>query len=179
MRERISNYKDGTDSDRLRFAPEVAGILARFFAECGGPLTERTGGWDVASVVPSAGGREPPHPLEVVLDAEAHGSVPNREVLLTHVGEVGHRAPNEGAFRVSSDVDSGRVLLLDDVYTTGAEAQSAASALDAAGAQVIAIVVIARRINPDYSEAHGRMWDRQTKIPFRFTDPPWWAEKSR
>jgi orotate phosphoribosyltransferase len=67
-----------------------------------------------------------------------------------------------------------RVLLLDDVYTTGARAQSAAFALRAAGAVVPAVLVIGRRVNPEWRDEVDVIWQRQTAIPFRFEDPPWW-----
>jgi hypoxanthine phosphoribosyltransferase len=49
------------------------------------------------------------------------------------------------------DIEGKRVLLLDDVYTSGASIQSAASTLALAGARVIAGVVVARFINPDFA----------------------------
>ncbi len=50
----------------------------------------------------------------------------------------------EGAFRVPRGKDvPARVLLLDDVYTSGATAQAAASALKIAGADHIVVVTIA------------------------------------
>jgi adenine/guanine phosphoribosyltransferase-like PRPP-binding protein len=176
MRERITNYKDGSDAERQRYAPEVAAIVDRFFAEFGNRLAAKTGGWDSLCVVPSSKGRPLPHPLEAALDSFPTSFTPAREQLLTGgVGKVGHRDPNENAFLVSTDVRGERILLLDDVYTTGAEAQSAASVLEVAGATVVGILVIARRINPGYSPRHRKLWDRQVSIPFRFTDPPWWA----
>jgi orotate phosphoribosyltransferase len=79
------------------------------------------------------------------------------------------------AFRPVVDVTGWGVLLLDDVYTTGARSQSAASALTLAGALVVAIVVIARRVNPAYKPGVQALWDRQRAIPFSFTALPWWA----
>lgn len=175
MRDRLTYYKDGDDAERAKYAPEVASILERFFAENDSRLVNVTGGWDSACVVPSES-RVPPHPLELALSAWPATHVPNREVLLErHVGRLGHRALSDDAFRTLIDVAGRRVLLLDDVYTTGARSQSAASALSIAGAQVVAIVVIARRINPTFMPGVQALWDRQVTIPFSFTDAPWWA----
>ncbi len=49
------------------------------------------------------------------------------------------------AFAATGSV-SARVLLVDDVYTTGATANAAASALRKAGAREVAIVTFARTI---------------------------------
>ncbi|MGW2492183.1 hypothetical protein ACWCV9_33910 [Streptomyces sp. NPDC001606] len=43
------------------------------------------------------------------------------------------------------------VLLIDDTWTTGNHAQSAAASLKAAGANSVAIVVLGRRLNIDYA----------------------------
>ena len=61
-----------------------------------------------------------------------------------------------------------RFLLVDDVYTTGARSQSAASALQLAGGLVVAIVVIGRRINVEYNEFTERVWNRQQDQEFNF-----------
>ncbi len=53
-----------------------------------------------------------------------------------------------GAFRVAKgyDIKGARVLLVDDVLTTGATCDSAAKALKTAGAASVAVVVLARTI---------------------------------
>jgi len=50
-----------------------------------------------------------------------------------------------GAFAASSDVP-GRICLVDDVYTSGATASAAASALRAAGAGKVEVVTFARAL---------------------------------
>jgi hypothetical protein len=49
------------------------------------------------------------------------------------------------------------VLLIDDTWTTGASAQSAASALKAAGAATVAIVVIGRHLNREWHHNDRRL----------------------
>jgi hypothetical protein len=175
MRERLTNYKDGDEDERQRYAPEVAAIVDRFFAEHGDRLRDKTGGWDIACVVPSES-REPPHPLELALSQLPATSTPAREVLLAcDIGAVGHRLLSDDAFGATRDVSGLRILVMDDVYTTGGRAQSAASALTLAGASVPAILTIARRVNPDWQPGVRVMWDRQKALQFSFVDLPWWV----
>jgi orotate phosphoribosyltransferase len=77
---------------------------------------------------------------------------------------------SDSGFDVAENVTGKKLLLLDDVYTTGSRSQSAASALTAAGANIVGIMVIGRRVNPDYSEDAMRVWARQSAVPFRFQD---------
>jgi predicted amidophosphoribosyltransferase len=175
MRDRMTNYKNGSEDEQRRYAPEVASILDRYFAEFGDRLQARTGGWDVACVVPSES-RVPPHPLESAMSGLPATHVPVREALLErHIGNLGHRVLSDDAFRTTKNVAGKRILLLDDVLTTGARSQSAASTLTIAGAQVAAVVVIGRRVNVEWNTGVQVLWDRQTLAPFTFTDPPWWA----
>jgi orotate phosphoribosyltransferase len=49
------------------------------------------------------------------------------------------------------------VLLIDDTWTTGANAQSAAAALKSAGAGPVAAVVIGRHLNREWHENDRRL----------------------
>ena len=49
------------------------------------------------------------------------------------------------------------MLLIDDTWTTGANAQSAAAALKDAGAGTVAAVVIGRHLNRDWHENDLRL----------------------
>ena len=61
-----------------------------------------------------------------------------------------------------------RVLLLDDTYTSGATLQSAASALQMASAQVVAVAVVGRYVKPDFSDDTRALWDAVTSETFTF-----------
>ena len=56
------------------------------------------------------------------------------------------------------------MLLIDDTWTTGANAQSAAAALKSAGASKIAALVIGRHLHRDWSENDRRL--KALRSPF-------------
>ena len=60
-----------------------------------------------------------------------------------------------------------RVLLLDDVYTTGARAQSAACTLVRSGAAAVVIVVAGRVLRPTASVRAAAYWRRVVDRPYR------------
>lgn len=173
MRDRMRNYKDSDDPvERRRLGREVAALVERFFVEHRDHLKRRFGGWDAVCIVPSTE-REPPHPLERALAHHAVRACGGLATLLRRgPGPIAHRAPNTAAFEPVGRVAGRRVLLLDDVLTTGARCQSAAGALTSAGADVIVIIVIARRINPDWRPEAAPWWARQLDTPFSWSNPP-------
>ncbi len=65
-----------------------------------------------------------------------------------------------------------RLLVVDDVYTTGARANSAAAALRDAGALITGLLVLARRVNPDSYAQASALWSQQTAEPFDWTRSP-------
>ena len=173
MRDRLRHYKDSDDAaERGRLGREVAALIERFFVEHSDHLEGRVGLWDAVCVVPSTE-REPPHPLErALVDHTARACGGFETLLCRGPGEIAHRKPNRRAFEPVGRVAGRRVLLLDDVLTTGARCQSAASALTAAGADVVLIVVVARRINPDWRPEAAPWWTRQLDIPFSWSTRP-------
>ena len=83
---------------------------------------------------------------------------------------VGHRTASDFGFQTVRDMDGKRILLIDDTLTTGATAQSAASALSNRGATVVGILTIGRMIKPSFSETVNEDWQRQRgpRRPFTF-----------
>lgn len=138
----LRQYKSGAPHVAHRQERRLAAILDAF---CARHLAEMAhGGVDLTVVVPSGrGNRPPPHPLARAV-ASAHHLPPVRDLLVAGPGVVGARQPALDAYRVAPGVAGMRVLLVDDVYTSGAHLQSAAAALHDAGAASVAAVVIGR-----------------------------------
>lgn len=70
-------------------------------------------------------------------------------------------------FRARRSLEGEAVLLIDDTWTTGASAQSAAAALKTAGAGAVAVVVIGRHLNREWHENDRRL--RGLTRPFDWT----------
>jgi len=175
LRDWLTFYKPGDEEYHPESAELLGVLLARFIAEHGDALDRFVGGYDSVCVVPSSE-RPQPHPLAQVIDAYVVRLAARREELLTRgAGELGHRRPAVDAFQPTGNVAGRRVLLVDDVYTTGARAQSAACALELAGAHVPVVLVIARRINPEWRPEVSALWERQRALPFEFTALPFWG----
>lgn len=114
---------------------------------------------DYVVVVPSTR-RLPPHPLQEIVDRRA-GGLSARAVVRRTDSDFAMRKASTDAYVASEPVRGDRVLLLDDVYTTGGRAQSAAHALQLAGAEVTSLVVLGRRINPDYLPRAAELYEGQ------------------
>jgi ComF family protein len=133
-----------TDAMAESMATEVAGSGEWLLAPI--PLTEskaRRRGYNQAGKLAQALGRRLGWPC--------------REDLLLRIREGGTqtaltpqaRAANvAGAFEATPAVEGLRVLVVDDVFTTGATLTAAALALDAAGARAVAGVTFARALEP-------------------------------
>ena len=161
MHQALRGYKDGPPATRAVLSRRVGALLARFLWEHGPRIAPA--GWDGLIVVPSTTGRPGGHPLETAL-AEV-GAVAAQlwpGALRRGTGGVGHREAGDGAFALGegTDMAGARVVLLDDTWTTGARAQSAASALAAGGAEVGAVVVLGRVVTPVAGAPTGRWWER-------------------
>lgn len=168
LRDWLTYYKPNDDVHHPEYAVVLATILSRWADAHASALSDWCEGYDTICVVPSAT-RSPPHPLERVID----DYVPflanqRRNLLLRGEGVLGHRSPSLSGYVPTAELSGMRVLLIDDVYTTGARSQSAAYALLSAGAVVPAILVIGRRINPDWRTEVAAIWERQSTISFHF-----------
>jgi predicted amidophosphoribosyltransferase len=157
----LARYKrlDGEVARRLRV--ELAAVLWRHLAEherC----VARTAGverFEIVTTVPSGDRvRDEAHPLRQMV-GELVGPTRDRHERLLLRSEL-DLAPREFDLRRFEPIGalSGEaVLLIDDTWTTGASAQSAAAALREAGAGPVAAVVIGRHLNREWHENDLRL----------------------
>ena len=81
---------------------------------------------------------------------------------------IDHRRASNTGYVAKRQMKGERVLLIDDTFTSGARAQSAASTLALAGAKVAAIVVVGRVFDPEFSDTDKTFWDDRLAHPFSF-----------
>jgi predicted amidophosphoribosyltransferase len=165
LHRQIAAYKRDAD----RFVPDairaLASILERFLSaheRCvgGGDL------FDVVTTVPSSDHRrDERHPLRrIVAELVPAVGARHRRLLSPSSLEATPRAFGAGRYQMLHPLSGERVLVIDDMWTTGASAQSAAAALRVAGASAVAAVVIGRHLNRDYGDNELRL--RRTEGSF-------------
>lgn len=172
LREWLTCYKGRVDESEP-FIPEyvdvVKALIARFFHEHGDQLIARKP-FDAITVVPSSS-RPGVHPLEAILN-ELPLTIPVVTLLRRGPGELGHVKPSvDGFVPIDAEADAQRVLIVDDVDTTGARINSAAYALTAAGHEVAGAFVVARRVNLGYKGTTA-FWENQKSQSFNWQQSP-------
>jgi hypothetical protein len=163
----LRRYKDARGSrqqirDREAIAELVAGFLRRHQA-C---LAAGGEPYDLLTTVPSTQGRLGPHPLTRAVRTDPWLSAHHQELLVRGPASLGHARASDLGFLPCRAVDGARIVVLDDTWTTGARAQSAASALQSHGARVIAIVVVGRLVHPGHSPVALKWWRDQAARRF-------------
>ena len=167
----MNRYKSqaATSDLRLRFSLEIAAMLQRFLVNHRGCIAEAGGAdWEAITMVPSSQGRTGMHPFEQAIRRSPW--LEDQFVPLLQAGSkaTAHRVASDDGFVATEDVTGRRVLLLDDTFTSGCRSQSAASALNGAGATVVAIVPVARYMNPDRWPPAQEMMKDSAKRDFTF-----------
>lgn len=162
LRDLLTHYK-GRDDETDPFDPDafvkVRTLLGRLLIEHGDKF-EVHGPLDGIVVVPSTA-RVGIHPLERLIET-LDLDVASLPILERGDGDLGFRRPHPAGYQ-ALELPPARVLLLDDVYTTGSRLNSAAVALTRAGHEVAGALVIARRVNPDYSDEAANLWADATR----------------
>ena len=98
------------------------------------------------AVVPSGRGRAGTHPLRALV--KPYLALPWADLAVCAREPVQARDLDPGRFQASARLAGASVLLLDDTWTSGSSAQSAAIALKLAGARRVAVVTLGRHVNP-------------------------------
>jgi predicted amidophosphoribosyltransferase len=115
--------------------------------------------FDLVTTVPSSDRRRDRHNQlrRVVAELVPTVGVRHRRVLAPLGVPVERRAFNPGRYQALEPLRGQRVLLIDDMWTTGASAQSAAAVLRAAGASYVAAAIIGRHLNVEYADNRHRL----------------------
>ncbi|WP_155057098.1 type I phosphoribosyltransferase [Streptomyces blattellae] len=147
-------YKNAVGPQQQYFRMGLAAVLWRFLALHEGCIAHHcaVSGFDTVTTVPSTSGRSD-HPLrDMVADMVGVTSDRYRD-LLTPTSDASALGRAASAERyTSSPLWGENVLLIDDTWTTGNHAQSASTALKAAGAGSVATVVLGRHLNINYGD---------------------------
>jgi predicted amidophosphoribosyltransferase len=164
----LLGYKRLTGTVARRLERELGAVLWRFLAIHERCVANAAAVKEFALVttVPSGDrGRDLTHPLRGMV-GELVGPTHQRYQLLLMRSrtEVPARAFSADKFEALRDLDGEPVLLIDDTWTTGASAQSAAATLRNAGAGPVAAVVIGRHMNREWEDNHRRL--RGIPLPF-------------
>ncbi len=170
----LASYKrlDGDSARRLR--AELAAVLWRFLAVHEACVAHAAGAdaFELVTTVPSGTAtREASHPLRQIV-GDVVGLTRERHASLLARSDVAcePRAFSAEKFRPTRQLRGQPVLLIDDTWTTGASAQSAAAALKAAGAGPVAGIVIGRHLNREWHENDRRL--RGLSRPFDWEHCP-------
>ena len=168
----LASYKRLDGDVARRLGAILAAILWRFLAEHEHCLATGAGAdrFDLVTTVPSGNSRKDRvHPLPHIV-GELVGPTRDRyQCLLRRTDtEVPDRTFSQAKFHATKPFHGQAVLLVDDTWTTGASAQSAAAALKAAGAGPIAAVVIGRHLNREWHQNDRRL--RGIAQPFEWAD---------
>jgi predicted amidophosphoribosyltransferase len=157
----LASYKrlDGDVARRLQAI--LAAILWRFLQDHEACVANAAGTerFDLVTTVPSSDPiRDEHHPLRTIV-GELVGPTRerHRRLLQRSAAQIRERAFSEAKFEATASLAHQSILLIDDTWTTGASAQSAAAALKAAGAERVAAVVIGRHLNREWHENDRRI----------------------
>lgn len=157
----LAGYKRTGGRISRHLAVELAAMLWRFIDRHEACLAEAAGidRFELVTTVPSTDlARDQEHPLRAVI-GQLVGPTRHRYENLLHRTEVNveNRAFDSRKFAAARPMAGEAVLLVDDTWTTGANAQSAAAALRASGAGTVAALVIARHVNRDWGDNDRRL----------------------
>jgi predicted amidophosphoribosyltransferase len=157
----LSGYKRPPDPVAERFQLELAAVLWRYLQIHETCLASAAGtkAFDLVTTVPSSTrARDATHPIHRIA-GELVAPTRSRfaRILRRSQARTQPREFNPGKFEAITNLDGRSVLLVDDTWTTGANARSAAAALRAAGAVTVAAVVIGRHLRRDWSDNDRRL----------------------
>jgi predicted amidophosphoribosyltransferase len=157
----LVRYKRRLDRDAQRLGAELAAVLWRYLRAHERCLARDVGveGFDLVTTVPSSDReRDGVHPLHRLVGEVIEPTRGRHARLLRRSGRHVH-THEFSATRFETDglLSGEAILLIDDTWTTGANAQSAAATLKLAGAGPVAVVVIGRHLNREWHQNDARL----------------------
>ncbi len=170
----LVGYKAGASpNSREARARALAETLAAWLGVHLGCLAGDSGDVLVVPVPSSAAGRQSwngRHPLEALCNDAATSSprLSTAPVLRRGPEPPRRLQASRSGFLVeaTSSLRERRVLVVDDMFVSGARSLSAASALASVGAAVLAVVPLGRLVRPEHNEATAAFWRARRLIPY-------------
>lgn len=173
MHTALWTYKNAAEAAQRFPQVRLGAILWRFLRGHGTCVAAAAGieQFDSVCVVPSstpAADEARSNLRELVSWCDLISDRTRRLLFPTGRAESGHRY-DPARFKAAERLDGQHVLMVEDTWTTGARAQSAAFALREAGAARIALIVIGRHIRPNWEITPTETCqDRWKTLPERF-----------
>ena len=157
----LACYKRQPPEIAHRFQLELAAVLWRYLAghEACLARTAETDGFEIVTTVPSSSeARDEVHPLQRIAGELVAPTRDRYERLLRRSSALAPpRTLSLEKFKTARNLHHQSVLLIDDTWTTGANAQSAAATLKMAGAGTVAAIVIGRHLNRYHGDNDRRL----------------------
>lgn len=139
----LRQYKGRPNRVSLRQRRRLAALIDSFLERHAGCVAPE--GYDATVVVPSLEIGFRPHPLEATMRMVGLGGLGLVDALFARGGKIARNVASSDAYECRSELVEGRrVLLVDDVYTTGAHLHSAAAVLEHCGARSVHPLVVGR-----------------------------------
>jgi predicted amidophosphoribosyltransferase len=157
----LAAYKRVNGDVGRRVAIQLAAVLWRFLHEHERCIADAAGTarFDIVTTVPSGDpSRDQHHPLRQIVAGLVGPTRARHQRLLRRTNNPAqtHEYSDEKYLAIRR-LDDHAILMIDDTWTTGANAQSAAAALKTAGAGSVAAVVIGRHLNRDWRQNDRRL----------------------
>ncbi len=157
----LASYKRREGETARRLRAELAALLWRFLVGHEKCVARASGAsaFSVVTTVPSgSAARDTGHPLRHIVGDVVDPTRDRHARLLARSDvDCAPRAFSTEKFQAMRPLHGESVLLIDDTWTTGASAQSAAATLKAAGAGRVAVVVVGRHLNREWHENDRRL----------------------
>lgn len=157
----IITYKRGADPSVPDATAQLTRILDRFISRHEHCVATAAGveRFPVVATVPSSDRRrDTRHPLRRIVGELAGSTLDRHErLLLCSATDAASHQFGADRYVATRSLVGEPVLLIDDMWTTGASAQSAAAALRRSGAGAVAVIAIGRHLNRAWHQNSARL----------------------